>query len=199
MGNTGALERLIEELRRLPGVGQKTAQRLALYLLSAEEGAVRRLAQALVDLRDRCRYCAVCRNITESERCRICEDPERDRIRLCIVEETGDLLSIERTKSYRGLYHVLHGALSPLDGVGPEDLAIPDLLRRLQTGGFHEVILATNPNVKGEATALYLSRVIKPLGIPVTRIAHGVPVGGDLEYLDEVTIRKSLEGRHAIH
>lgn len=198
MGNTGALERLIEELRRLPGVGQKTAQRLALYLFSAEEGAVRRLAQAIVDLRDRSRYCAVCRNITEAERCQICEDPERDGARLCIVEETGDLLSIERTKSFRGVYHVLHGALSPLDGVGPEDLAIPDLLQRLQTGTFQEVILATNPNVKGEATALYLSRVMKPLGIPVTRIAHGVPVGGDLEYLDEVTIRKALEGRHAL-
>ena len=190
--------RLIDALQRLPGIGPKTAQRLTFFLLKRPAPEVRELADALLALKERIVYCGVCFNVTDQDPCRICADPGRDGRLLCVVEEPNDLLAMERTGEFRGRYHVLLGALSPLDGIGPEDLKIRELLARVEAGGVAEVILATNPNVEGEATALYLAKLLRPLGVRVTRIARGLPVGGDLEYADQVTLTKALEGRREV-
>jgi recombination protein RecR len=190
--------RLIDALQRLPGIGPKTAQRLTFFLLKRPAEEVRELSQALLAVKERIVYCRVCFNVADQDPCPICADPRRDGRLLCVVEEPNDLLAMERTGEYRGRYHVLLGALSPLDGIGPEDLKIRELLARLEAGGVAEVILATNPNVEGEATALYLAKLVRPLSVRVTRIARGLPVGGDLEYADQVTLSKALEGRREI-
>jgi len=188
--------RLIEALQRLPGIGPKTAQRLTFFLLKRPAEEVHELSEALVAVKDRIVYCQTCFNVTDEDPCRICRDPGRDPHLVCVVEEPNDLLAMERTGAFRGRYHVLLGALSPLDGIGPEDLKVRELLARVDTAtGTTEVILATNPNVEGEATALYLAKLLRPLGVRVTRIARGLPVGGDLEYADQVTLSKALEGR----
>jgi len=190
-----ALARLIQEFTRLPGIGPKTAQRLAFFVLGMDERDVAAMAAALTDAKRRIGRCPVCFNLADTDPCRVCRDPGRDKTVLCVVEEANDLIAMEKSRSYKGLYHVLEGALSPLEGVGPDSLRIPELLRRLKEGSFEEVILATNPTVEGEATAMYLAKLLKPLGLKVTRIARGIPVGGDLEYADEVTLSRSLEGR----
>ncbi len=192
------LARLIEELSKMPTVGPKTAQRLAFYILSASPEDAARLAQAILDAKARIHYCSNCFHITDVDPCAICTNPARSHATICVVEDPRDVLAMERTREFRGLYHVLHGAISPLDGVGPDDLKIAELLVRVKTGEVTEVIVATNPRVEGEATAIYLAKILKPLGIKVTRIAHGLPVGGDLEYADEVTLAKALEGRREI-
>ena len=189
------LERVIHELAKLPGIGKKTAQRLALHLLQAPREDAAALARAIVDLRENVLLCRDCFNLSDRELCSICSDPRRDRSLLCIVEEPGNLLALERTAAYRGLYHVLGGALSPLKDIGPDDLRLQELMQRVQTGEFREVILATNPDVEGEATAVYLARLLHPLGIQVTRLAQGLPAGGDLEFTDELTLRRAFEGR----
>lgn len=194
----GPLTRLIDELTKLPGIGPKTAQRLAFYLLNAPPDVAHSLARAMVEARNNIRYCSVCANFTDREVCPICADPGRDPSLLCVVQETKDVLAMEKTRGYKGLYHVLQGAISPLAGVGPEDLTIRQLLARLGEGTVKEVILATNPDIEGDATALYLAQLIKPLGLKVTRIAHGLPVGAHLEYADEMTLAKALEGRREI-
>jgi recombination protein RecR len=188
------LVRLIGELVRLPGIGPKSAQRLTFHLLKTSREEALALAQAIVDLKDRARSCAACFNISEEELCSVCADPDRDRSMLCVVEEANDLWAIEKT-GFKGLYHVLGGSLSPLDGRGPEHLTVKPLLHRLEAAEVKEVILATNPNVEGEATAMYLSRLLRPLGVRLTRLARGLPMGGDLEYADEVTLSKAIEGR----
>jgi recombination protein RecR len=190
--------RLIDALQRLPGIGPKTAQRLTFFLLKRPTDEVRELADSLVAVKERIVSCSACFNVTDQDPCRICADPARDGRLLCVVEEPNDLLAMERTGEYRGLYHVLMGALSPLEGVGPDDLKVRELLARLEAGGAAEVILATNPNVEGEATALYLAKLLRPLGVRITRIARGLPVGGDLEYADQVTLSKALEGRREV-
>ena len=187
--------RLIEELSRLPGIGPKTASRLTFYLLRAPKEQALALAEAIRELKEKTTYCEICFNITEESPCAICRDPERDHTTICVVEEPLDVVAIERTGEYRGVYHVLHGAISPVEGIGPEDLRIKELLKRLREGEVREVILATNPNLEGEATAMYIYRLIRPLGIKVTRLARGLPVGGDLEYADEITLARALEGR----
>ncbi|HLE45108.1 MAG TPA: recombination mediator RecR [Methylomirabilota bacterium] len=187
--------RLVEALQRLPGIGPKTAQRLTFHLLKQPEGAVRELAEALVDLKTRVVHCSRCFNVTDEDPCRICASPARDPAVVCVVEEPNDLLAMERTGEYRGRYHVLLGALSPLEGVGPDELKVRELLLRIETDDVREVILATNPNVEGDATAIYLAKLLRPLEVRVTRIARGLPVGGDLEYADEVTLARALEGR----
>ncbi|HID85888.1 MAG TPA: recombination protein RecR [Anaerolineae bacterium] len=187
--------RLIEEFSRLPGIGPKTASRLTFYLLRAPKEQALALAEALRELKERIVYCSRCFNITVENPCPICSDAERDPSIVCVVEEPLDVLAIERTREYRGLYHVLHGAISPVEGIGPSDLRIEELLQRLRVEPVKEVILATNPNLEGEATAMYLERLIKPLGVRVTRLARGLPVGGDLEYADEVTLTQALAGR----
>jgi recombination protein RecR len=192
------ISKLIEGFMRLPGIGPKTAQRLAFFVLTMEEEDVLDLAKALVRAKRDLHHCSVCGNITDQDPCFICADKHRDRTIICVVQDTKDLMAMERTREYNGLYHVLHGAISPMEGVGPEDLRIPDLLKRLEDETVQEVILATNPNIEGEATAMYLSRLLKPFGLKVTRIAHGLPVGGDLEYADEVTLTKALEGRREL-
>jgi recombination protein RecR len=192
------LARLIGELVRLPGIGPKTAQRLTFHLLKAPREEALALAQAITDIKERTQSCRVCFNISEADRCNICADPGRDASLLCVVEEANDLWAIEKTGSFKGRYHVLGGSLSPLDGRGPEQLTAKALLHRLETEGLKEVILATNPNVEGEATAMYLSRLMKPLAVRVTRIARGIPMGGDLEYADEVTLSKAMEGRREV-
>ena len=190
--------RLIEALQRLPGIGPKTAQRLTFFLLKRPAEEVRELAESLLAVKERIVHCRTCFNVTDEDPCRICADPARDPRVLCVVEEPNDLLAMERTGEFRGRYHVLLGALSPLDGIGPDDLKVRELLLRLEGADTTEVILATNPNVEGEATALYLARLMRPLGVRVTRIARGLPVGGDLEYADQVTLSKALEGRSEI-
>jgi len=187
--------RLVEALQRLPGIGPKTAQRLTFHLLKQPEGAVRELADALVDLKTRAVHCSRCFNVTDEDPCRICANPSRDAAVMCVVEEPNDLLAMERTGEYRGRYHVLLGALSPLEGIGPDELKVRELLLRIETDDVREVILATNPNVEGDATAIYLAKLLRPLEVRVTRIARGLPVGGDLEYADEVTLARALEGR----
>jgi recombination protein RecR len=191
------LVRLIEELQRLPGIGPKGAQRLAFHLLRTPREEGERLVSALRDVKERVTYCSVCNNITDVDPCRFCTSPDRDRHVICVVEEPQNVGAIEKTREFKGVYHVLMGALSPLQGVGPDELKIKGLLARI-AGGVTEVILATNPNVEGEATALYLARLLKPLGVRVTRIAMGVPVGSDLDYADEVTMHKALEGRREV-
>jgi recombination protein RecR len=189
------LANLIQEVKRLPGIGQKSAQRIAFHVLRASREDVERLSQALLDVKDKLGLCAACNNISDSELCPYCSDTNRDDSVICVVEEPHNILPIETTRQYNGLYHVLHGAISPLRGVGPEQLRIKGLLERLQSGAAKEIILATNPTVEGEATASYLSRLLKPLGVRVTRIAMGIPVGSDLDFADEVTMTKSLENR----
>jgi len=189
------LARLIQEVKRLPGIGQKSAQRIAFHILRAEREGVDRLAAALIDVKEKLGLCAECNNISDAELCPYCRDPHRDRRSICVVEEPHNILPIETTRTYEGLYHVLHGSISPLRGIGPEQLRIRGLLTRLESGTVTEIILATNPTVEGEATAVYLARLLKPLGLKVTRIAMGIPVGSDLEYADEVTMSKSLENR----
>jgi recombination protein RecR len=191
------LTRLIEELQRFPGVGPKGAQRLAFHILKTPREAADRLIDAVRAVKERVTYCSVCHNITDVDPCLFCSDSERDRRVICVVEEPQNVTAIEKTREFKGLYHVLMGALSPLDGIGPDDLKIKSLLGRLGNG-VSEVILATNPNVEGEATAIYLARLLKPLGVRVTRIAMGVPVGSDLDYADEVTVHKALEGRREL-
>jgi len=190
-----ALGRMVEAFMRLPGIGRKSAERLAFAVLGMPRQEAAGIAQAILDLKDSSRYCPVCNNITEDEICGICRDVKRDATLLCVVEEPSNILVLEKSGTYRGRYHALLGALSPLDGIGPSDLKIEGLMERLAAGGVKEVILATNPTVKGETTALYLSRLIKPLGIGVSRIAYGLPVGGDIEYADENTVQRALEGR----
>jgi recombination protein RecR len=187
--------RLIEELNRLPGIGPKSAQRLAYYLLRVPEEQALRLAEAIREVKEKITFCSVCFNFAEGDPCMICRDTARDASKLCVVEEPLDILAIERTRHYRGLYHVLHGALSPTAGIGPEDLKIRELLNRLRDGTVEEIIIATNANLEGEATAMYMARLIEPLGVKVTRLARGLPVGGDLEYADEITLTRALEGR----
>jgi recombination protein RecR len=189
------LQRLIDEFRRLPGIGQKSAQRLAFHVLRSSRDDALRLSAALVDVKDNLGICAGCNNISDQELCPFCRDPNRDTSQICVVEEPPNILPIETTRTFHGLYHVLHGAISPLRGIGPEQLRIQGLLERIGKGDAKEIILATNPTVEGEATAAYLSRLLKPLGLKVTRIAMGLPVGSDLEFADEVTISKSLENR----
>ncbi len=192
------LARLIQEFKRLPGIGQKSAQRLAFHVMRMSRADVERLAQALLDVKDKLQLCRVCNNVADTELCPYCQDPSRDRSLICVVEEPHNIPPIETTRAYRGLYHVLHGALSPLRGIGPEQLRIKNLLERLESGEVREVILATNPTVEGEATAAYLARLLKPLGLRVTRIALGIPVGSELEFADEVTVSKSLENRREL-
>lgn len=191
----GAVADLIAELGCLPGIGPKGAQRIAFHVLSADSGEIQRLADALVQVKARVRFCVVCGNVAEAEKCRICLDPRRNDTQICVVEEPRDVVAIERTREFRGRYHVLGGAINPLDGVGPDDLRIRELLTRLGNGAVTEVIIATDPNVEGEATAVYLSRLVGTLGIDVSRLASGLPVGGDLEYADEVTLGRAFEGR----
>jgi len=196
-GAVPPVARLVEEFHKLPGIGPKTAQRLTYYLVRMPEEQARSLAEAVLAVKDRIVLCSLCYNITEADPCSICTDPARDRTRICVVEEALDSLALERTHSYQGLYHVLHGVISPMNGIGPDDLQIKSLLGRVKRGDIQEVILATNPNLEGEATSMYIHRLISPLGIPVTRPARGLPVGGDLEYADEVTLARAIEGRQA--
>lgn len=195
----GVVQDLIDELGRLPGIGPKSAQRIAFYLLGADPADVTRLSEVLARVKDTVRFCATCGNVAEAEQCRVCLDPRRDRTLICVVEEPKDVLAVERTREFRGLYHVLGGAISPMDGIGPGDLRIRELVARLADGTVTEVILATDPNVQGEATATYLSRLLKDLGVTISRLASGLPVGGDLEYADEVTLGRAFEGRRSIH
>ena len=194
----GVVQDLIDELGRLPGVGPKSAQRIAFHILATDPVDVRRLAQVLVEAKERVTFCSVCGNVAEEQTCRICRDPRRDPAVICVVEESKDVVAIERTREFRGRYHVLGGAISPIEGVGPDDLRIRELMSRLADGVVTEVILATDPNLVGEATATYLTRLLKPMGLRVTRLASGLPVGGDLEYADEVTLGRAFEGRRAV-
>jgi len=195
----GIVQDLIDELGRLPGVGPKSAQRIAFHLVEADPADVTRLVQVLSEVKDKIRFCRECGNVAEAELCRICGDTRRDRSAICVVEEAKDVAAIERTREFRGVYHVLGGAISPMDGVGPGDLRVRELLTRLADGTVIEVILATDPNIAGEATATYLTRTLAPLGLRVTRLASGLPVGGDLEYADEVTLGRAFEGRRTVH
>ena len=192
------LANLYEQLRRLPGVGSKTAMRLAYHIIDMPEGEVQQLAEALSIAKKSIHYCSQCYNLTDGEKCAICSDPSRDSFTICVVEQPQDIAAMERSHGYNGLYHVLHGVLSPLDGVGPDKLKIRELFQRLQRESISEIIIATNSDVEGEATATYLAQLLKPIGITVSRIAHGLPMGGDLEYADEVTLSKALENRRAM-
>jgi recombination protein RecR len=194
----GVVQDLIDELGRLPGVGPKSAQRIAFHLLNSDEVDVRRLAAVLVEVKDKVRFCSLCGNVAEGELCAICRDPRRDASLICVVEEPKDVVAIERTREYRGRYHVLGGAISPIDGIGPDQLRTRELVQRLADESVTEVILATDPNLEGEATATYLTRLLKPMGLTVTRLASGLPVGGDLEYADEVTLGRAFEGRRNV-
>jgi recombination protein RecR len=194
----GVVQDLIDELGRLPGVGPKSAQRIAFHVLAADPADVRRLAAVLVEVKDTVRFCSTCGNVAQETQCRICLDPRRDPSVLCVVEEPKDIVAVERTREYRGRYHVLGGAISPIDGIGPDDLRIRELMTRLADGVVTEIILATDPNTEGEATASYLARLLKPMGLTVTRLASGLPVGGDLEYADEVTLGRAFEGRRLL-
>jgi len=193
------IAKLIDAFSRLPGIGPKTAARLSFHVLRMKEDDVIDFAKALVSVKRNLHYCSVCCNITDVDPCRICQDKKRDLSTICVVQESKDLVAMERTKEFQGQYHVLQGAISPIEGIGPDDIRIAELLRRLSDERVQEMILATNPNIEGEATAMYLSRLVKPFGIKVTRIAHGLPVGGDLEYADEVTLSKALEGRRELN
>ena len=192
------IAKLIDELSKLPGVGNKTAQRLAFHILNMSSEDVEKLSSSIVNAKRNIRYCKVCCNITDSDVCDICANAKRDSSTICVVEDPKDVVAMEKTREFKGLYHVLNGAISPMEGVGPEEIRIKELLQRVADNEIKEIILATNPNIEGEATAMYISRLLKPIGIKVTRIAHGVPVGGDLEYADEVTLMKALEGRREI-
>lgn len=192
------LNRLINELSKLPGIGGKTAQRLAFHILSLDDRSAMELSDAIRDAKESMRYCSVCGNLTDTDPCAICSDESRDSSVICVVESPKDVVAMEKIREYRGYYHVLHGAISPMDGIGPEDINLKSLIVRLQDENVKELIIATNPNIEGEATAMYIARLIKPSGIKVTRIAHGIPVGGDLEYADEVTLLKAMEGRREL-
>ena len=192
-----SLNQLIEEFAQLPGIGRKSAQRLALYILKLSKEEVTGMAQALINVKEKIRYCSNCWNFTEDDPCGICANPKREGSVICVVEEPNDVIAIEKTNEFRGLYHVLGGALSPLDGIGPEDLKVRELLARI-TGGVKEIILAMNPDIEGEATTIYLTRLLKPLGVTVTRLARGIPIGGDLEFADEATLSRALEGRVSV-
>jgi recombination protein RecR len=194
----GIVQDLIDELGRLPGVGPKSAQRIAFHLLAAEPADVERLASALRRVKDEVKFCTICGNVAEADVCRICDDPRRDPAVICVVEEPKDVVAIERTREFRGRYHVLGGAISPIDGIGPDDLRIRELMVRLRDGAVTEIILATDPNLEGEATATYLARLLKDLDITVSRLASGLPVGGDLEYADEVTLGRAFSGRRRV-
>ena len=194
----GVVQDLIDELGRLPGIGPKSAQRIAFYLFAADPIDVRRLVDALNEVKAKVRFCRICGNVAEQDECRICRDPRRDLAVICVVEEPKDVVAIERTREFRGRYHVLGGAISPIEGVGPDDLRVRELMTRLADGTVVELILATDPNLEGEATATYLARLVKPMGLKVTRLASGLPVGGDLEYADEVTLGRAFEGRRLL-
>jgi recombination protein RecR len=194
----GAVQDLIDELGRLPGVGPKSAQRIAFHLLQADADEVARLVTALTEVKAKVRFCEECGNVAQAEKCRICADPRRDHTAICVVEEPKDVVAIERTREFRGTYHVLGGAISPIDGIGPDDLRVRELMTRLASGEVQEVIIATDPNLEGEATATYLSRLLRDVGLTVTRLASGLPVGGDLEYADEVTLGRAFEGRRRV-
>jgi recombination protein RecR len=194
----GAVQDLIDELARLPGVGPKSAQRIAFHLLSADPADVARLAKVLTTVKDSVRFCTVCGNVSEQDQCRVCRDPRRDLTVICVVEEPKDVVAVEKTREFRGRYHVLGGAISPIEGIGPDDLRVRELLVRLQDGTVTELILATDPNLEGEATATYLARLVRSMGLTVTRLASGLPVGGDLEYADEVTLGRAFEGRRRV-
>lgn len=190
--------RLVEEFEKLPGIGHKTAQRLAFHVLNLPTEKAENLADAIKEAKSKIKYCSICSNLTDIDPCGICSGPTRNNSVICVVEDPRDVVALERIKEFKGLYHVLHGAISPMEGIGPEDIKIKELLARIREGNISEVILATNPNIEGEATAMYISKLLKPLGIKATRIAHGIPVGGDLEYADEVTLAKALEGRREL-
>jgi recombination protein RecR len=194
----GIVQDLIDELGRLPGIGPKSAQRIAFHILQTESFDVTKLAETLLAVRDKVKFCEICGNVSEQDRCTICRDPRRNQTLICVVEEAKDVVAIERTREFRGLYHVLGGAISPIDGIGPDDLRIRQLMQRLADGTVDEVIIATDPNLEGEATATYLSRLLKTLEIKVSRLASGLPVGGDLEYADEVTLGRAFEGRRVV-
>ena len=193
-----SIEKLIQSFEKLPSIGNKTAARLAFYILNASEEETNDFVSSIVNAKKNLKYCSKCYNISDTDPCPICSNPKRDQSEICVVEDVRDIVAMEKTHEFRGVYHVLHGSISPMNGVGPDDIKIKELLARLMDGQVKEVILATNPRVEGEATAMYLSKLIKPLGIKVTRIAHGIPVGGDLEYTDEITLTKALEGRREI-
>ena len=194
----GVVQDLIDELGRLPGVGPKSAQRIAFHLLQSDAVDVTRLVESITEVKARVRFCATCGNVAEGEQCKICADPRRDGTAICVVEEPKDVVAVERTREFRGRYHVLGGAISPIEGVGPDDLRIKELMTRLASGEVTEVIIATDPNLEGEATASYLARFLRPMGLRVTRLASGLPVGGDLEYADEVTLGRAFEGRRLL-
>ena len=193
-----SIEKLIESFEKLPSIGNKTAARLAFYILNASEEETNEFVSSIINAKKNLKYCSKCYNISDTDPCIICGNPKRDQTIICVVEDVRDIIAMERTHEFKGVYHVLHGSISPMNGIGPEDIKIKELLSRLMDGQVKEVILATNPRVEGEATAMYLSKLIKPLGIKVTRIAHGIPVGGDLEYTDEITLTKALEGRREL-
>ena len=190
-----SIEKLIQSFEKLPSIGNKTAARLAFYILNASEEETNEFVSSIINAKKNLKYCSKCYNISDTDPCTICGNPKRDQTQICVVEDVRDIIAMERTHEFKGVYHVLHGSISPMNGIGPEDIKIKELLARLMDGQVKEVILATNPRVEGEATAMYLSKLIKPLGVTVTRIAHGIPVGGDLEYTDEITLTKALEGR----
>ena len=190
--------KLIDEFEKLPGIGHKTAQRLAFYILNMPEDKAIEFANAIIDAKKKIHYCSVCGDLTDTDPCRVCSSQNRDRSVICVVESPRDVIAMERIREFKGLYHVLHGVISPLEGIGPEDINMKSLIKRIGEGETREVILATNPDVEGEATAMYLAKLIKPMGIKTTRIAHGLPVGGDLEYADEVTLARAMEGRRII-
>ena len=198
MADVEAISRLVNQLSKLPGIGRKTAQRLAYHIISQPEDQVRELAVAIFNGKQQVHFCPICGNFTDTDPCAICSDPSRRRDVICVVKDPRDVNAMERMRDYNGLYHVLHGVISPMDGVGPDDIRIRELLSRLASGEIKEVVLATNPDVEGEATAAYISRLIKPMGVKVTRIAHGVPVGGDLEYTDEITLLRAFQGRREL-
>ena len=196
--NVAALQKLIDQFRRMPSVGEKSAQRMAFYVLGLSGDEAKELATAITEAHEKIHKCSVCCNLTEKELCNICDNPARDRGLICVVEDPRDVIAIEKTHEYKGTYHVLHGAISPMNGVGPDQLTIKELLNRVNSDEVQEVIMATNPTVEGEATAMYVSRLLKPMGVKVTRLAYGVPVGADLEYADEITLLRALEGRQVI-
>jgi recombination protein RecR len=193
------LAKLIEELRKLPTIGPKSAQRLAFHLLKVSPQEVAELTKAIAEAKEKIKYCSVCGNITDIDPCMVCANKQRDHSVICVVEEFRDVITIEKTREFNGVYHVLHGAISPMDGIGPDDIRIRELLKRVQGGKVREVILATDPNVEGEATAMYIAKLLQPLNVKITKVAHGLPIGGDLEYADEATLARAIEGRREIH
>lgn len=195
---TASFSKLIDVFRKMPGVGSKSAVRMAYHILSLSDEETNEIITAISDAKKKIHYCSVCQNITESDPCEICSNPKRDRSVLCVMDKPKDVIALEKTREYNGMYHVLHGSISPMDGIGPDDLKIKELIQRISSGDFKEVIMANNPSIEGEATAMYISKLVKPFGVKVSRIAYGVPVGGDLEYADQVTLAKAIEGRREI-